>query len=125
MLAMILSTQPRFSALSRKYKHVLVTDSDECLLKGIVFLGTPFAGSLKANLISPFIKILASVNPRPMGQKLVDDLKYVKDGNGDLASISAAANIVIHKYDIEILIGCETQPVPHTGRGPVGLYLPS
>ena len=74
-------------------------------MKGIVFLGTPFTGSLKANQISPFINGLARINPRPMNCNLIDELRYIKDGSGDLGAISREAKIVMNKYSIEVKSG--------------------
>ena len=115
MLILVLSG--RFPEYHEKYKHVLISDGNECYLKGIVFLGTPFRGSMKANQITPFISALSEINPFAMNVSLVRELRNIRDGTGDLQDISMNANIIITTWNIEVLVGCETQPVPSTGRG--------
>lgn len=87
------------------------------MLKGIVFLGTPFHGSAKANQISPFVTALAAINPFPTNPRIVNELKHVPDGSSRLEDISDAANIIMVRHGIEVLVACETQPV--IGPNPV------
>jgi len=116
-LLLLLSENERTSELSKEYRHLFLTPA-ECLLKGIVFLGTPFQGSLKANQIRPFAKALALVNPFPMNTDILSILKNIPDGTSPLNPISTAASIVMNKHHIQFLVGCETRTMT-VGRNPV------
>ena len=114
MLVLILSGD--YPELEQRYQSLLISEHRECFLKGIVFLGTPFKGSMKANTVSPFINALKVINPVAMNANVVRELRHIRDGTGDLADISRAANIIFNKWNIDILVGCETAPIPGTGR---------
>jgi hypothetical protein len=121
-LILLLSEDERTTSLATKYRHLFLDQDNTCLLKGIVFLGTPFQGSSKANQISPWIKALAAVNPFPSNPRLVEMLKENNDGSSPLDEISMAANLIIKKHKIDFMIGCETQPIKFTGRSAVRQY---
>jgi hypothetical protein len=116
-LLLLLSEDERTSELADEYRHLFLTPAG-CLLKGIVFLGTPFQGSLRANQIRPFAKALALVNPFPMNTDILSILKNIPDGTSPLDPISTAASIVMNKKNIQFLVGCETLPMT-VGRNPV------
>ena len=45
-----------------EYRDLIVKDG-QCLVKGVVFMGTPFRGSGQATLFKPFIKAIRQFNP--------------------------------------------------------------
>ncbi|MCJ1475668.1 hypothetical protein MMC13_004331 [Lambiella insularis] len=84
---------------------LILADNDEAelagrvnlrgLVKGNVFMGTPFWGSFTANALNPFVSALDRVNPFPVNSGLVRDLKA---NSGELAGLitkpdSAAASL--------------------------------
>ena len=117
-LILLLSDNERTRSLAQNYPNLLLSPIG-CLVKGIVFLGTPFRGSLKANLITPIVKALAPFNPFPMNPELLENLKSVQDGTSSLDQISDAVNIIMKRHQIDVLVGCETIPVRVLGRQPV------
>ena len=122
MLSLLISGED--PDLEANYKHILISEDNICCLKGVLFLGTPFEGSAKANFVTPFINALSTINPLPMGVNLVKELSSIPDGTGDLKDISQRANIVMTRYKIKVLVAYETQPMTGTGRRPVSAILP-
>ena len=95
--------------LPQRSKNVFFRGS-ESLLKGLVFLGTPFEGSLMANNFLPLIRAVDRINPFPMNRDLISQLRHVKNADGDLSFLSKEASIIFSQNKIEILIGCENAP---------------
>ena len=88
----------------------LFLDGDECLLKGIVFLGTPFAGTGTADLFIPFIKAVRRLNfLSATSDKFLSALSTQQPV--DITRMFRQAWSVIRERDIKILVGCEERPV--------------
>ncbi|KAF2474401.1 uncharacterized protein BDR25DRAFT_340886 [Lindgomyces ingoldianus] len=68
-----LSTDQGFT-IKQQYKNLFMHNG-VCMVKGIVFLGTPFRGSGQANFIYPFVKLLSMQYFWPINQNLVRSLK--------------------------------------------------
>lgn len=116
MLITLLSNKEEHSDRSSQYNKLLRSANGDCLVKGIVFLGTPFQGSVRANQAGRLGRVLKKINPLPMNTGILDELKYVRDKQSDLDTISGEANIIIEEQAIEILVGCETLTVGGVGH---------
>ena len=71
------------------------------LVKGVVFMGTPFWGSLNATTLAPFVTALERVNPFPVNSGLVRSLSA---NSLDLAALAShfCQVTVLQKMEIKI-----------------------
>ena len=83
---------------------------DECLVKGVVFMGTPFRGSGQASLFTPFIRAIRQVNLI----SAVND-NFLKSLNSDqpveVTTIVQRFQRIVQAMEIKLLICCESRPV--------------
>ena len=104
-----------------KYRDLFVRDS-ECIVKGIVLMGTPLRGSGHATLFAPYIKIIKQLNHITSTN---DSLIKSLSGNQpiEISDIVHRLQTVIEEREIELVICCEetpvhgtqlVSPVPHT-----------
>ncbi len=85
---------------------------DECLVKGICFMGTPFQGSGTANSLTPFVKALAEVNfLTAVNATLVGTLRENYRESVELRNIVQRFKTIAENRSIRLLIGCESKPV--------------
>ena len=82
-------------------------NGNECLLKGIEFLGTPFNGSLIASQVKILVDAVTTLNPYPTNAGLVEALT---NGNPDLADIVGKFHNIQLEMCIRLWIGCESRP---------------
>ena len=94
---------------------------EECLVKGICFMGTPFLGSGQANLLAPFVGALKDVNYFSATNDAI--VKSLKENNESLevSTIVQRFKNIVDRTKIRLLIGCEERPV--TGSKLVRLFL--
>ena len=78
------------------------------LVRGIVFMGTPFWGSFTANALKPFVSALERVNPFPVNSGLIENLKA---NSGDLASLVGHFGQLRKQHNIDIRVFYETLPL--------------
>jgi hypothetical protein len=76
------------------------------LVKGVVFMGTPFWGSFNASTLTPFVTALGSVNPFPMNSSL---LKSLSANSLDLATLVSHFSQITTLHRIEIKIFYESR----------------
>ncbi|KAK3172014.1 hypothetical protein OEA41_004098 [Lepraria neglecta] len=92
-----------------EYRDLFVKDG-ECLVKGVVFMGTPFRGSGQATLFKPFIKAIRQLNL----VTAVND-SFLGALNGDqpieVTHIVHRFQTVMNAREIKALICCEEKPV--------------
>ena len=92
-----------------KYRDLFVRDS-ECIVKGIVLMGTPLRGSGHATLFAPYIKIIKQLN-----QITSTNDSLIKSLNGkqpiEISDIVHRFQTVIQEREIELVICCEETPV--------------
>lgn len=95
---------------------------NECLVKGICFMGTPFLGSGQANLLTPFVKALKEVNYFTSTNTAF--LKSLRENSESLevSTIVQRFKNIVDRNKIRLLIGCEEKPV--AGSKLVRLILP-
>src|SRR2546429_5241921 len=85
--------------------------TQECLVKGIVFMGTPFNGTLHANQIRPFLEAFSKLYPHPVNKRLV---RSIQDQALGLSTIRGEFKRIMLANDIKVVVGCETKPVRGT-----------
>ncbi|MCJ1436336.1 hypothetical protein MMC27_005714 [Xylographa pallens] len=78
------------------------------LVKGIIFMGTPFWGSFTATTLSPFVSALDRVNPFPLNAGLVKNLKA---NSPDLALLVEHFSQVRLQNNIDIKVFYESLPL--------------
>lgn len=92
-----------------EYRDLFVKDG-ECLVKGVVFMGTPFRGSGQATLFKPFIKAIRQLNL----VTAVND-SFLGALNGDqpveVTHIVHRFQTVMNAREIKVTICCEENPV--------------
>ena len=92
-----------------EYRDLFVKDG-ECLVKGVVFMGTPFRGSGQATLFKPFIKAIRQLNL----VTAVND-SFLGALNGDqpieVTHIVHRFQTVMNVREIKVIICCEEKPV--------------
>lgn len=99
--------RPGYGVDAAQYTDLFVKGAST-LVKGIVFLGTPFQGSLVASNVDPLVEALSFFNPFPMNRGLVSALSY---GNPDLQDIVSCFKSLQKEQGFEVWIGCETDPM--------------
>ncbi|KAL2047637.1 hypothetical protein N7G274_000679 [Stereocaulon virgatum] len=92
-----------------EYRNLFVKDG-ECLIKGVIFMGTPFRGSGQATLFKPFIKAIRQLNL----VTAVND-SFLGALNADQP---IEITLVVHRFQnvmnakgIKVIICCEEKPV--------------
>ncbi|MCJ1387490.1 hypothetical protein MMC18_000333 [Xylographa bjoerkii] len=100
-------------ALDDDNDHLTVTDRLRLqgLVKGIIFMGTPFWGSFTATAISPFVSALDRVNPFPLNAGLVRNLRA---NSRDLALLVEHFSQVRLHNEIDIKVFYESMPLTST-----------
>lgn len=94
----------------RQYRDLFM-DGDECLVKGVCFMGTPFRGSGLANQLAPFVKAVKGLNLfSATNDKLLGSLK---ENNQSIAipEIVHRFKSIAKERNMRLLIGCEQTPV--------------
>ncbi|MCJ1399803.1 hypothetical protein MMC11_003006 [Xylographa trunciseda] len=81
------------------------------LVKGIIFMGTPFWGSFTATALSPFVSALDRVNPFPLNAGLVKNLKA---NSPDLALLVEHFSQVRLQNEIDVKVFYESLPLTST-----------
>ncbi len=100
----------------------LFLQNDNCLVKGLVFMGTPFNGTGTADLFIPFIRTIRQLNViTATNDSFLSALSKKQPVNIDRVVNQALG--VIRQRNIMILIGCEERPV--TGSRLVRMPTPS
>ncbi|MCJ1383089.1 hypothetical protein MMC17_006202 [Xylographa soralifera] len=97
-------------ALDEDSEQFAVTDRLQLhgLVKGVIFMGTPFWGSFTATALSPFVSALDRVNPFPLNAGLVKNLKA---NSPDLALLVGHFSQVRLQNDIDIKVFYESLPL--------------
>jgi hypothetical protein len=94
------------------------------LVKGVVFMGTPFWGSLNATTAAPFVTALGNVNPFPGNSALgsinpfpVNStlVKSLSANSLDLATLVSHFSQITATHGIEIKIFYESRPLTLSG----------
>lgn len=84
---------------------------DECLVKGMCFMGTPFLGSGQANLLAPFVGALKDVNYfSAINDAIFRSLRENKESL-EVPNIVQRFKQISDEHEIRLLIGCEEKPV--------------
>ena len=101
------------------YRNLFI-HNDECLLKGVVLLGTPLRGSGQANIMTPLVKIIKGLNK--FGGTNDAFVKALKEDSGslDIPKIVQRFKSMITAKKVALLIGCEE--VPYVGDSLVSYY---
>lgn len=95
---------------AKRHHKDLFLKGQECLVKGVTFLGTPFNGSGYADLFGPFIKVIRQLNDfTAMNDSYMNILSTKQPVN--LTNIINRFHRVVTQRDIQIAIGCEERPV--------------
>lgn len=85
----------------------------ECIVKGIVLMGTPLRGSNQATLFTPYIKAIKQLNIyTAMNDNLIKSLS-AHQPNG-ISDIVLRFQTVIEEREIKLVICCEETPVAGT-----------
>lgn len=89
----------------------LFMNGDECLVKGVCFMGTPFLGSGQANLLAPFVKAVKGLN-RLSGTN-DNFLRSLRENNQsiEVPTIVQRFKTIAKEKNMRLLIGCEEIPV--------------
>ncbi len=92
-----------------KYRDLFVRGS-ECIVKGIVLMGTPLRGSGQATLFTPYIKTIKHLNPfTAMNDNLLKSLSAHQPI--EVSDIVHRFKTVIEERKIKLIIGCEETPI--------------
>ena len=92
-----------------QYKNLFL-NGNECLVKGVTFLGTPFHGSGYANVFAPFIKAIRQLN----------DITAINDSFLSALNTKQPIDVTntvnqfystMKQYGIRMAIGCEERPL--------------
>lgn len=89
----------------------LFMDGDECLVKGVCFMGTPFEGSGHANLLAPFVKAVKGLNKWSGTNDVF--LRSLRENNRsiEVPTIIHRFKSIVKEKNMRLLIGCEETPV--------------
>lgn len=89
----------------------LFMNGDECLVKGVCFMGTPFLGSGHANLLAPFVKAVKNLNR--LGATNDKFLGSLRENNQsiEVPTIVQRFKTIAKEKNMRLLIGCEEIPV--------------
>ncbi|KAK0730844.1 hypothetical protein B0H67DRAFT_528030 [Lasiosphaeris hirsuta] len=102
-----LHEDPKRPGQQEDYKKIFFQDG-ECLVKGIFFFGTPFAGSRLAVFLSVLVKVFGG------NGELIDSLKHKSDQLGDI--VGKFNQILSHpETKIPILLAYEKHPMRGVG----------
>lgn len=94
------------------YRDLFVTGS-ECIVKGIVLMGTPLRGSNQATLFAPYIKAIKQLNIyTAMNDNLIKSLSAHQPMA--VSDIVLRFQTVREERDIKLVICCEETPVART-----------
>ena len=92
-----------------QYKDLFLK-GQECLVKGVTFMGTPFNGSGYANLFGPFIKAIRQLNDfTAVNDSFVNALNTRQPV--DVTKTVNQFYSVMRQRNIRLVIGCEERPV--------------
>ena len=89
----------------------LFLKNGQCIVKGIVFMGTPFRGSGDANILAPFVAAVKGLNVfHAANDTFIKSLK--KNNNSvEVPTIVQRMKTITESQGIKLLIGCEETPV--------------
>lgn len=89
----------------------LFMNGNQCLVKGVCFMGTPFRGSGQANLLAPFVKAVKELNR--FGATNDRFLGSLKENNQsiEVPNIVHRFKSVAKAKKMRLLIGCEERPI--------------
>lgn len=92
-----------------EYRDLFLKDG-ECLVKGVVFMGTPFRGSGQAALFAPFIKDVRHLN---VLSAVNDNFVRALNSNQpiEITQIVHRFQTIIENKAVKLVIACETRPV--------------
>ncbi|MCJ1461653.1 hypothetical protein MMC07_000250 [Pseudocyphellaria aurata] len=89
----------------------LFMHENECLVKGVCLMGTPFHGSGHANLLAPFVRAVKGINIiSAANDKLLVSLKE-NNHSLEISNIIYRFRSIAEKTKMRLLIGCEEIPV--------------
>lgn len=89
----------------------LFMHGDECLVKGVCFMGTPFHGSGHANLLAPFVRAVKGINMiSATNDKLLGSLRE-NNQSIEIPNIVHRFRSIAEEKNMRLLIGCEEIPV--------------
>ena len=89
----------------------LFMDGDECLVKGLCFLGTPFLGSGQANLLAPFVRAVKGLNRlSATNDRFLGSLRE-NNQSIEVPAIVQRFKSIAKENNMRLLIGCEEFPV--------------
>lgn len=92
-----------------EYSNLFVKNG-ECLVKGVVFMGTPFRGSGHATLFKPFIKAIRQLNlVTAVNDSFLGALNA--DQPIEVTNIVHRFQNVMNTKAIKVIICCEEKPV--------------
>ena len=94
------------------YRDLFVRES-ECIVKGIVLMGTPLRGSDQATLFTPYIKAIKQLNIyTAMNDNLIKSLSAHQPMG--ISDIVLRFQTVMEEREIKLVICCEETPVAGT-----------
>lgn len=85
----------------------LFMDGNECLVKGVCFMGTPLLGNGPANLLAPFVR--AVKGPNKLSGANVKFLGSLRENNQsiDIPTIVRQFKSIAKEKKMRLLVGCE------------------
>ena len=96
--------------LYKPHHRDLFLKDGECLVKGVVFMGTPFRGSGQATLFKPFIKAIRQLNSLTA---VNDSFLGALNGNQPIEITHTVHQFqsVMNERGIKVIICCEERPI--------------
>lgn len=89
----------------------LFMDGNECLVKGVCFMGTPILGTGPASLLKPFVRAVNGPNKLSGANvKFLGSLRGVNQSI-DIPTIFRQFGSIAKEKQMRLLVGCEEIPV--------------